>query len=316
MHTHLSWGPASGGTIRVHSDLSTAGVSRYDVDADLTVVDGHFDGNMWSASGFHYDVHGDVSLSTLRHYLNELAELLGSLLGSPPTKSPTHAPSGPISSHFGVNYGRGDMLSASKFRCMKKSGATFFLQRAYATRSTQKGVENVVDPNMCRHLHLAHKAGLAIKGIYAAARPGEGLTAAVAVITLKAALQEGCPHFMRVPVYLSITDSELPNDGWTSHDGVNRKWVEEFLTHCKKHFSTCGIHSYRGMWQKIFGDVSYSEQCAFDNVLLWYGARANGHTFEDFYSGVASFGQWESPTLKQFDREKICNGVDVGMNWF
>jgi hypothetical protein len=321
MHTRLSWEPYSNGRlVEFHSDLSTDDVSRYDVDSEFMFADKVFNMTVESSSGFHYNIHGEYAATRVfRRFFARFADTMNSFLfGVPehrvawPTTAPTSAPT---NGYFGVDYSSSTALTAANFRCFKNSGYSFFLQRGYATWKTKKGVKNVVDPNMCHHLQLAHQAGLSTKGVVTAAKPGHGLSASIAVTALKAAINKGCPGYINIPVYLSISANDQAYYGWTKDYSKNRKWVTSFLDRCKKEFSQCGIYSSRDVWETIFGDVDFSKTSAFTNVDLWYEGTET-YSFSDFYSGASSFGKWYGPTLKHLEDATICNNVEVGIDWY
>jgi hypothetical protein len=234
---------------------------------------------------------------------------------APTTAPPTLAPT-PRFGLMGFDYGKSETLSTADFDCMVDNGFEFFVQRGYVTWQTRHhGIENMVDPNLCTHLEHARRAGLDIKGVSVEPWPRYGVSYSSAVTSLKRHLVENCARFADVPVFLSVVDNGHINYGWRDSRRANRNWIEGFLTTCKKYFHACGVQSTRSVWAQLFHSASYFKSSVFDGVNVWYRLDGTKPNFKDFDREDVSFGDWSTPSMKQFQtNEYICDMV-VGFDW-
>jgi hypothetical protein len=230
----------------------------------------------------------------------------------PPTLMPT-----PNFGLMGFDYSKSAALSADNFACMVDNGFEFFVQRGFVTWHTGRhGVQDSVDPNLCTHLRLGYRAGLDVRGVIARPRPRYGGSYAAAVTTLKRELFNNCSTWSDVPIYLSVLENNDLDNGWMESYHSNRRWIEGFVTVCKKYFHHCGVLSSQSAWESVFGSSTYTNSSVFSSVSVWYSSDGSNPNFKSFRDGDLSFGGWSTPTMKQFERRNIglCDMV-AGFDW-
>jgi hypothetical protein len=217
---------------------------------------------------------------------------------------------------MGFDYGKSTALSSDEFTCMAENGFDFFMQRGYVTwRTTNRGMQEDVDPNLCSHLRLAYRAGLDVRGVYVQPRPRYGVSYSSVVTSLKRELANNCSAWTDVPVFLSVMDNQYSGYGWMDSNVANRRWIEGFMTVCKKYFHNCGVLSSQEVWETVFGSTTYTST-EFSGVSVWYSSDGSSPNFKSFRDGDLSFGGWTTPTMKQFVRRNsgLCNMIS-GLDW-
>jgi GH25 family lysozyme M1 (1,4-beta-N-acetylmuramidase) len=187
-------------------------------------------------------------------------------------------------------------LTTNTFTCLKNSGNTFAIVRAF--RST-----GVLDSNANQNLNNAKSAGLSTD-VYMFPCRGKNPTTQVNELVA------GVTGSLYSTIWIDVETNPSLGCSWSGHDAsTNCNFLIETINAIKAKGKQAGIYSSQTMWQSIFGS---SSACAtLGSIPLWYAHYDNVQAFSDF----KSFGGWTKPTMKQFAGDVTLCNADIDKNW-
>jgi len=116
-------------------------------------------------------------------------------------------------------------------------------------------------------------------------------------------------------IWFDIEDT-LPDGGvyWSNTNvTANQVFYQELVSTCAASGYKCGVYSNSNFWTLIFGSISYNtpDGVGASNPLWYVGYTGN----EASYLSYIQFGQWITPSMKQFNGTAYICGFEIDLDW-
>lgn len=187
-------------------------------------------------------------------------------------------------------------MTTATFTCLKNSGNTFAIVRAYRSGGS-------LDLNAVSNLQNARAAGLSTD-VYMFPCRGKNATTQVNE------LFNGVTNSLFSTVWIDVETNPSPGCSWSGHDATtNCNFLTEAINAIQAKGKTPGVYSSATMWQSIFGSTSACATAS--SAPLWYAHYDNVQSFSDF----KAFAGWTQPKMKQFAGDVTLCSADIDKNW-
>jgi len=100
---------------------------------------------------------------------------------------------------------------------------------------------------------------------------------------------------------------------WSRNVSDRIPYLENITKSCRSHGLKPGFYSSAQAWVQVLGDQEAGSDLL-KAVPLWYWNQNGNPNFNDFH--YASFGPWDTPTMKNYDGSLFCKSLIRGLNYF
>jgi len=108
-------------------------------------------------------------------------------------------------------------------------------------------------------------------------------------------------------------DVENKQSYWSRNVSERIPFLENITTVCKDQGIKVGIYSSSQDWASVFGSQGAGSDIL-KAVPVWYQNDNQNADFDDFE--YAGFGTWETPQMKKYQGDMICNFYATSINYF
>lgn len=186
--------------------------------------------------------------------------------------------------------------TASTFTCLKNSGYSFAIIRAFRS-------SGILDTNAASNLQNAKAAGF-LTDIYMFPCRGKDPSSQVST------LFSGISSNLYSTVWIDVETNPTSGCSWSGYSATsNCDFLMALINGVTSHGKSVGIYSSLVQWQGIFGTSSACTSAA--KAPLWYAHYDNVQSFSDF----KPFAGWTSAKMKQFAGDATVCSTDVDKNW-
>lgn len=186
--------------------------------------------------------------------------------------------------------------SVATFNCMKNSGNSFAIIRAFRS-------SGILDTNAAANLQNARAAGLSTE-IYMFPCRGKDPNSQVST------LMSGISANLYSTVWIDVETNPSSGCSWSGYSATsNCDFLMALINGVAAQGKSVGVYSSLSMWQTIFGSSSACTAAA--KAPLWYAHYDNVQAFSDF----KAFAGWSAPKMKQFAGDLTLCSTDVDKNW-